>query len=125
MAQWTLTDYSTGSPVVFTFPINPNQFTHPNKTAKIKSEQTVATTGSVVLFMGRPEMPKLSFKGVIRTEQFYNDMVTWTDKWNPLELADDEGTTWSIVISDFRPERLKSATNQWRFSYTVDALVVE
>ena len=125
MEQWKLTDYSTGSAVDFVFPVNPNEFSHPDKTAKVKNEQTVATSGSVVMFMGRNELPTMSFSGSIRTEQFYNDMKTWTDKWNPLVLTDDQGNTWSILITKYSPKRLRKANNQWRFNYSVEASVVE
>ena len=125
MAQWKLTDYSTGSAVEFTFPINPNEFNHPDKQATVKNEQTVASSGSVVMFMGRKKVPTIQFSGVIRSEQFYNDMRTWMGKWNVLELTDDEGNSWSILVTKFTAKRLRSANNQWRFNYTVDANVVE
>lgn len=125
MAQWKLTDYSTGSPVEYEFPINPNAFSHPGKDIDVKNEQTVATTGSVVMFMGRPKVPDLSFSGSIRTEQTYNDMVTWMHKWNPLQLTDDQGNTWTIIIKKYAPTRLRKANNQWRFNYVVEASVVE
>ena len=33
---WTLTDNSTGSPVVYTFPINPNEFEAPGRRANME-----------------------------------------------------------------------------------------
>ena len=125
MAQWKLTDYSTSEAIEFVFPVNPKQFTHPDTSVNVKNEQTVATSGSVVLFMGRRPVPKMQFGGSIRTQQFYNDLQTWTDKWNPLVLTDDQGSTWTILITKYQPKRIKTANNQWRYDYTVDASVVE
>lgn len=125
MMQWKLTDYSTGTAVDFVFPVNPNEFSHPGKEVNVKNEQTVATSGSVVMFMGRPGVRKMQFGGSIRTQAFYDDMQTWMAKWNPLELTDDQGNTWSIIVEKYTPRRLRKANNQWRFNYTVDASVVE
>ena len=125
MAQWKLTDSSSGSPVDFTFPVNPNEFVHPDYTATVKNEQTTATSGSTIMFMGRSPVPKLQFSGSIRSQSQYNDMRTWCSKWNPLVLTDDQGNTWSIVIQKYQPKRVRTANNQWRFNYTVDANVVE
>jgi len=125
MAQWKLTDYSTGVAVDYVFPMNPKEFTHPDMSATVKSEQTVASSGSVVMFMGRRSVPQMQFGGSIRTEQQYIDMDEWMNKWNVLQLTDDQGSTWSVVITRYQPKRRRKANNQWLYDYTVDANVVE
>jgi len=125
MAQWKLTDYSTGAAVDYVFPINPNEFSHPDYKPTVKNEQTVSTSGSTVMFMGRPELSSIQFSGSIRTEQQYTDMNTWFRKWNPLVLTDDQGSTWSIIVTGYQPKRRRKANNQWLFDYSVDANVVE
>lgn len=125
MAQWKLTDYSTGSAVELVFPINPKEFTPPNRKATVKNEQTVATSGSTVMFMGRDQVPSLSFQGSIRTQAFYEDMVEWTNKWYPMDLTDDQGNVWAVLITSFSPKRIRKANIQWLFSYTIEANVVE
>jgi hypothetical protein len=125
MAQWKLTDYSTGSAVEYTFPVNPREFTHPDISATVKNDQTVATSGSVIMFMGRRPVPTIQFGGSIRTEQQYDDLNTWMSKWNALELTDDQGSTWTIIITKYQPKRVKTANNQWRYNYTVDASVMD
>lgn len=125
MAQWKLTDSSSGSSVDLVFPINPKEFSPPNRSATVKNEQTVAGSGSTIMFMGRDQLPVLSFSGSIRTEAFFNDMVEWTNKWYPLTLTDDQGSSWSILITSFSPKRRRKANNQWLFDYSVEANVVE
>lgn len=124
MAQWKLTDYSTGSAVDLVFPVNPKEFTHPDVSATVKNDQTVATSGSVVMFMGRRPVPTMQFGGSIRSEQQYNDLDTWMHKWNALKLTDDQGSTWTIIITKYQPKRRRKANNQWLYDYTVDASVV-
>lgn len=124
MAQWTLVDNSTGSPVVFTFPINPNEYQPPGRQANITSELGTAPNSQVVLFQGRDNTSRGSVSGLVNTQAFYADLNTWTDKWNVLTLTDDQANTWDILIVDMKWTRIRRANNQWRYDYTIDFLEV-
>lgn len=124
MAKWTITDSSTGSDVVWTFPVNPNAFKHPGRSATIKSEMAVSPTGGVILFQGRDNVTQLSFSGIVNSETFYNELKTQLDKWYTLLLTDDQGSTWDIVITSYSMTRVKRALNQWRYDYEVTAKVI-
>ncbi len=121
---WTLTDNSTGSPVVFSFPINPNDFKPPGRVATIVSEIGTAPGGSVVLFQGRDQNRKGSMSGLVNTETFYTNLTIEVDKPYPLTLTDDQSTTWDILIVGVNWTRLRRATNQWRYDYTIDFIEV-
>ena len=124
MPQWTLTDNSTGSPVVFTFDINPREYTPPGRKGRFQTQTTVASGGQAVLFQGRDEVPSGSFTGAVRTQSFYNGIDAEAAKWYPLVLTDDQGTTWDIIITNINWTRLKRATNQWRYDYTIEFIEV-
>ena len=124
MAQWTLTDNSTGAPSVLTFPLNPNAFEPPGYEPNIQEEQATSPGSSVVVFAGRMKTARGSFSGIIHTEAWYVQADTWFTKWYPMTLTDDEGSTWNILITGYTKKRLKRAINRWRYDYTVDFMEI-
>lgn len=123
MAQWTLTDNSTGTPVVLTFDINPTKFEHPGRQSNLSFEQTTSPAGGYIAFQGKDRPQSLSFSGAVITESFYDDLNTWKDKWYPMTLTDDEGNTWDIIIQEWKWTRVKRR-NPWRFDYSCKATVI-
>jgi len=124
MASWKITDNSTGSPVVFTFPISPNKFGPPGRKANIKDESTTGSVGGTIMFQGRDAVPTLTFSGTINSSTFHDNLRAELDKWYDLVLTDDQGAYWNIIITDYSLERIKSAVNHHRYSYNVTAKVL-
>jgi hypothetical protein len=124
MAQWTITDNSTGSPVVWTFPMNPIEFDHPGRNANILMETTTGSIGGTILFQGRDQVPVLTFGGTINSSTFYTQLRAELDKWNDLILTDDQGAAWNIIVDSYSMQRKKSAINQHRYSYNVTCKVL-
>jgi hypothetical protein len=123
MAQWTLTDYSSGTPVVLTFDINPNKFSWPGRSSNIKADLTTAPNGTTILFQGRDKLRKATFEGLVNSQDFFTDLDTWKDKHYPLELADDQGNTFTILFEDWKWTRVKRR-NPWRFDYTASVIIL-
>ncbi len=123
MVQWTLTDNSTGSPVVMTFDINPNEFEHPGRRSNLLAEVVSAPNGGVVFFQGRDKSRDLTFQGAVLTQSFYDKLDAEKDKHYPLILTDDEGTQWTILFESWTWKRVKRR-NPWRFDYTAKAKVL-
>jgi hypothetical protein len=123
MAKWTLTDNSTGSPVVLTFDINPNTFDTPGRNSNIITEQTTAPNGQTLVFQGRDKAKEASFAGAVLTQSFYNDLDTWKNKHYPLVLTDDQGSTWDVIFRTWRWKRIHR-TNNWRYDYQATVLVL-
>ena len=119
---WTLTDYSADpeSPEVFQFPINPNEFEPPGRQARIVTEMGTSPSGQAIFFQGRDQISHGRMSGIVNSEQFYNDLSTWADKWYVLELTDDQSRTWDIIIQSISWTRIRRANNQSRFDYTID-----
>jgi hypothetical protein len=79
--------------------------------------------GGLVTFQGRDNPVRLQFSGIVNSETFYNELRTQLDKYYPLELTDDQGSSWSVIIESYDMERLNRALNLWRYDYNVTALV--
>ena len=124
MAKWKITDYSTGSASVWTFPVNPNEATHPGRKAALKQEMATAPTGGTILFQGRDSTREVSFSGIVNSETFYTELSAQLDKYNALEITDDQGSTWNVVIKSYQMKRVRRALNQWRYDYEVKAIIV-
>lgn len=124
MAQWTLTDNSSGSPVVFTFPVNPNEFTPPERIATVGVTLGTAPNGIAVVMQGRDQLRRGSMSGGVNSETFYNNLRTETDKNYPLVLTDDQGTVFDILVTGVKWNRLRRANNQWRYNYTISYIEV-
>lgn len=123
MAQWTLTDNSTGTPVVLTFDINPSEFSPGGRESAVTQTSTSAPNGQPILFQGHDKLVRASFKGAVLTETFYNTLDLWKDKHYPMVLTDDEGSTWNILITGWKWTRVKRR-NPWRYDYNADVLVL-
>lgn len=121
---WKLTDNSTGSSVVFEFPINPSTFKLPRRSGNITTESTTAPSGSTIIFQGQDNVPHWSCDGVILTQAFYTDANTWFTKRYPMVLTDDQSRSWNVLITSFDMERRRSATNQWSHKYTMQGLLI-
>lgn len=121
---WTLTDNSTGSPVVYSFPINPNEFDPPNRAASIANDVGTAPNGIPVVFQGRDRPGQGSMSGLVNSQTFYNDLQTWSSKWYVMTLTDDQARSWDILITNVAWNRVRRANNQWRFDYTIDFIEV-
>lgn len=119
---WILSDFSTGIEETFEFPINPNQFTPPGKTANITTQRTTAPNGQAIIFQGLNEVVEGSFSGVVKTQDFYTTLSAWAAKWYPLILQDDRANTWQILIRDLQWTRRHRYIDPDTYEYTVKFL---
>lgn len=124
MASWTITDNSTGTPVVWTFPISPNEFELPGRSASVQEEATTGSAGSTIIFQGRDSVPVLTFGGTINSKTFRDELKAELEKWYDLILTDDQGDSWGVIFTNYSMTRKKSAVNQFRYQYNVTAKVL-
>lgn len=121
---WTLTDNSSGSPVVLTFDINPSSAEYPNREATLTVEAGTSPTATPIIFQGRDQLPIFSFTGRVRGETSYDTMDTWKNKWYPLTLEDDLGNTWTVLIRSWTFTRLRRHIEPWSFEMQAEFLVL-
>ncbi len=124
MAQWTITDQSTGTAVDWTFPLNPYEFDPPGRDASFTDMATTGSVGSTVVFQGRDKVPTLSFTGTITSATFYSELRAELDKWYDVVLTDDQGAEWNVIFQSYSMKRIKSAKNQHRYTYTATARII-
>lgn len=123
MAQWKLTDFSTGTPEDLIFEWNPNKFDPPGRSASITAELTTAPNGTTILFQGRDKLRRSTFEGAVGSQVFYEALDLWKDKGYPLQLTDDQGNIWTILIEEWKWVRVKRR-NPWRHDYTAQVVVL-
>lgn len=123
MAQWSLTDNSTGTPVVLEFEWNPIKVDTPGRSNNMTTEQTTASNGSVIFFQGRDTPRMIRFEGGVGSETFYNSLNTWKDKFYPLVLTDDQNSTWTVIFKSWSWDRVKRR-NPWRYNYSAEMYVL-
>lgn len=124
MARWKFTDSSTGTPVVFEFPINPNKFQPPARKSRVTADYGTGGNGSRIMFQGQDEVSRGSFGGVINTQTQHDNMVFWSGKWYPLTLEDDLGNTWDILIVSYSEDRLNRHIYPHRYDYNIEFMLI-
>ena len=122
---WVLTDLSTGSPVELSMDINPNTWREPGYNANISTSVTTAPNGQNIFFQGRKSPSEGSFQGSIRTSVQYDDLREWFTKPYPIQLTDDLGNVWTILVKSFELDRANKTNTQYSYKYTVNFIWIE
>lgn len=120
VTRWTFTDPSDSSTATFEF--NPDAGGTPDN-AKHVSASSRLFNGKTCLWVTSQETQKIEFSGIIVSEEMYNLVTEWFNKTNPIELTDDLGRTFTIVIQTFEPRRERQSLVPWYHTYTVSALI--
>ena len=121
---WTLTDNSTGSPVVLTFTINPYSASYPEGQANLTTDTTTAINGQPIVFSGQDALSVITVDMKVISQAWYESLVTWSQKRNPMTLTDDLGNTWTVLIRKMTFQRLNKISHPWRFDVNAAFLVL-
>lgn len=119
--RWTLSDGVS----TYTFPLNPNEM------GSLSPQWSITTTPAGpketrIRAVRAPKTPfEWSFSGKARSQQQYDDLLTWSNKAQLLTLTDHHARSWKIVIRQFRPTDLRRPGNITRWSYEVTTYVLE
>lgn len=122
---WTLVDYTKTPPEVWEMPINPSGFDEPVRQPNVSNEVTVAPDGQVIFFQGQDNPATGSFDGVIRTKEQKEAVKDWFGRRWPLELTDDQGNVWQILVTKLTLPRTHKASTDYYYRYSVEFLVVQ
>lgn len=123
VVKWRFDDPSTGD--AYVFEINPNDDGLPGYQKSFTYQNTTAPDGKVLMMQGRSEPRKGAFSGVTLSEAQHLAFVEWFNKANQIEVTDDLGRTFSIVIESYEPKRLRSINHPWRHSYSISYVIVD
>lgn len=118
---WKLYDPVANETVVF--PNNPREMgsPHPQKTISFGGR---AARGTIAGSANPAEPTKWSFSGKSRDQGFYNALVSFRNKENPIQVTDHLDRTWEMVITGIGiNEARPSALHATRFTYTVEGFI--
>lgn len=123
VVKWTFLDPSDSSTAQFE--INPSDGGSLPYERNITSESTVAPGGKTVLWEGARKTSESTFSGTILTESQYETMVEWFEKTHQVQITDDLGREFMIVIKRFEPRRVRARSHPWKHTYTVTYTLVD
>lgn len=107
------------------FDVNPKEGGSLAVEKNITTYSTVVEGGTQLYMEGNEPVQEMSFSGTIRTQAQYDDMVTMFRKRHQIQLTDDLGRTFWIMISKFEPKRIRARATPWKHSYVVVATIVD
>ncbi len=117
--------YDAGTDETYVFPVNPSSGGSPAYKKTFTFQNTSAPDGKTLVFQGRPETQTLDFDGTLFEQVELDAFVTWWQKQNQINLTDDLGRQYSIVIQEFSPKRVRAALHPWKHTYSCKALIVD
>lgn len=123
VTRWVFEDPVTLA--TYNFEVNPSDGGSPQYSKNISYSSTSAPGGKVIVFEGRDKPLTLEFSGVILTQAHYDAFVTWFQKRYQVNVTDDLGRQFSIIIESFSPKRERAVHSPWKHSYSVSATVVD
>ncbi len=123
VVKWTFSDPVTLDEV--TWEVNPREGGTPSYQKNITYKNTSAPDGKVVVFQGRNNPTPIEFSGVILNQAQYDMFVTWWEKDYQVDITDDLGREFSILIESFVPKRERARSHPWKHTYTVTATIVD
>jgi hypothetical protein len=121
---WYFRDLTTDPVEEYMWEVNPREFSLAHKKA-ISFANTSAPDGKTIIWQGRDEPRRIQFSGTILREEQYEEMLHWFGKRHQVQVEDDLGRTFWLVITDFQPKRERSRSFPWKHSYTCEAIVVD
>ena len=108
-----------------TFEINPNDGGSRSYEKNIGYSNTSAPDGKVIVFEGRDAPASIEFSGVLLTETQYDMFVEWWNKRYQVNVTDDLGREFSIIVEAFVPKRERARSHPWKHSYVCRATIVD
>lgn len=120
---WVLSDPTTLAS--YSFEVNPNSQQGPSYHKNFSYTSTAAPDGKTLVFEGMDQPLKIDVSGVLLTENQYTTLITWWNKRNQIQLTDDLGRSWFVIIESFEPKREKTSRNYpWRMTWSMSLTVV-
>lgn len=123
VVRWVFEDPNTLDS--YTLAINPSDGGAPAYQKTITYQNTAAPDGKVITFEGRDAPRKLTFSGTLLSEAEYNAFVEWWDRRYQIQVTDDLGREFSLIIESFAPHRVRARSHPWKHTYEITATIVD
>lgn len=119
--RWRFDDPTDSS--FATFEINPDAGGTPARSITLTTQNTLAPGGKNIVFEGAEDPLNINFSGTILTQTMLALLNTWFSKKHQVQLTDDLGRVYMVMITKFTPKRVRSS-NFWKHTYDCTAIVV-
>lgn len=123
VVKWTLYD-----PVLtetYAMEINPSEGGSPQRRKSVNTKATAAPDGKLLVFEGRDDPQELEWKGVILSQDHYEELNSWFDKRRQVMLTDDLGREFWVYITHFEARRQRAIHYPYKHEYTMRALILD
>lgn len=120
---WSFIDPVDSSVVQFS--INPNSGGTPTKARTITTRTTLVPGGKSIKYEGKVSPDVITFSGVLNTQAQLNMYTAWFDKLHQVQLIDDLGRSFYVMMTSFIPKRVRKARNPWRHTFDATLTVVD
>jgi hypothetical protein len=120
--RWTFHDTVTDE--TYTLAANPKEGGAPSIEKNFQYQPPAAPDGSTLVFEGRDKPQSIEFQGFILKEEHDTAFRTWAKKRNPIEITDDLGRVFTVVIEEYVPTRKHSVSHKWRHDYRIKATLL-
>lgn len=119
--RWSF--YDPEAAETWTVPLNPNTMTSPYP-KKTQNSTPVSPVDGAIRAIETNQGVEWSFGGVMRTQDHYDTMLTWSQKQNEIEITDHLGRTITVLIIKFDPTDIRSR-RPTKWNYTVTCHVID
>lgn len=123
LVRWTFYDPVTDAE--YEFDVNPSEATDPQYEKKMTYESTAAANGRTLVYEGRQEPQRLSWKGAILDLDQHLTFIEWWDKRYQIDITDDLGNEYRVYITKYQPERKRAVHYPNKRSYTMEAIIID
>lgn len=80
---------------------------------------------STIVYSTGPDIERFSYSGFVYTEDHLEKMIEWCSKDYAVELTEDLGRTFLIIIENFNLKRVRSRQTPWKHSYDFSGYVLD
>ena len=109
----------------YSFEINPVEGPNLSYVKTFQYTNTSAPDGKVIVFEGRDNPQKFVCSGTLLSEAQLNALVSWWDRRNQIDVTDDLGRTFSIIIESLETTRQRAIHHPWKHAWNLTATIVD
>lgn len=123
VVRWTFHDPVTDED--YEFEVNPRETTEPQYEKSLTYENTAGNVGGrTLIYEGRDEPQRLTWKGAILTEAQHLAFIEWWSKRYQIDITDDLGEEYKAYIVKYQPERKRAVHYPHKREYSAEAVII-
>ena len=80
---------------------------------------------ATVIYSKGADLQSMAYEGFAYNETELSNLELWFTKKYPIEIQDDLGRRWLIMVENFTKSRVRSNQNRFKHAWTMSAIVLE